>query len=213
MFGVSGLRSQQLQAQYEGTGKRHRPWIRYGIWALLWVAGHVAGGVLLGAALGWLGSGLPPATQPAGLVVLSGGCLGMALHQLQVLRLPLPQLHRQVSRLWLVRLPWDLVALGYGLQLGCGVATRIKVATTYAVLGCAFLSGSALAGGFILGAFGAARSVLPVVLGPWVASPKRALSFALKFDDYAGRVGKLNGAVLLAAAGFLAGLAWHTLAA
>ena len=73
------------------------------------------------------------------------------------------------------------------------------------------LSGSALAGGFILGAFGAARSVLPVVLVPWVASPKSALSFALRLDDYAGRVGTLNGLVLLAAGGILAGLAWHAL--
>src|SRR5262245_50405091 len=137
MFGVSGLRSRQLQVQYQGTGKRHWPWLRYGVWALIWVAGHVAGGALLGAALGWLGSKVLPKPWPAGLVVLSVGSLVLALHQLQVLRLPLPQLHRQVSRLWLLQLPWNLVALGYGLQLGCGVATRIKVATTYAVFGCA----------------------------------------------------------------------------
>lgn len=211
MFGVSGLRYRLLLPPGSAGGASRRAAIGYGLWSLCWVTGHVAGGGLLGAALGWLGAGLSPGGRLVGVAVLSAGCLAGGLHQLGLIRLPMPQLHRQVPRTWTLRIPWGLVALGYGLQLGCGVATRIRVATTYVVLGCALLSGSAAAGALILGAFGAARSLLPVALGPRFACPRGALSFTLKFDTHEGRVGTLNGAALLAAAVLLAGLTRHSL--
>jgi hypothetical protein len=205
MFGVSGLRYLLLARANGPPAPPRGAGVRYGAWALAWVAGHVAGGAALGAALGWAGSGLSPGGRLAGLGMLGLGCLAGAMHQFGVVRLPLPQLPRQVPRGWMGRLPWDVVAVGYGLQLGCGVATRIKVATTYAVLGCCFLSGSAAAGGLVLGLFGAARAALPVAVGPRVADPAASLAFTLAFDAYEGAVRRLNGAALLAAAAALTG--------
>lgn len=208
MFGVSGLRYQQLMGRSRTGTRRLRARLAIALWAVCWVTGHVAGGLFLGAALGLLGLLIPAGARPAalgGMVVL---CLAAALHQLKLFRLPLPQLHRQVPRTWLAWWPGEMVALGYGLQLGCGVATRIKVASTYVVLGCALLSGSATAGALLLGLFGGARSVLPVLLAPQAASPRSSLLLALSFDEQEERVGKLNGVILLLAAPFLVAVAW-----
>jgi hypothetical protein len=142
------------------------------------------------------------------LPLLGAACVAAALLQLRLVRLPLPHWPRQVPRTWLLRLPWDLLAWGYGLQLGCGVATRIKMATTHVVLGFALLSGSAAAGALILGCFGAARAVVPVMLGPGVASPTRSLGIALSFDDHEARVARWNGVVLLVTAVVLLGYGW-----
>src|SRR5262245_1278491 len=125
MFGVTGLHAQQLFSSQEAAGKMLRARFRYGAWALLWIGVHAAGGGTLGALLGWFGSVLPSKGQAAGLLVLSVGCLGWGLHHLGVCRLPMPQIPRQVARPWMVSLPWSLVALGYGTQLGCGIATRV----------------------------------------------------------------------------------------
>jgi hypothetical protein len=180
------------------------------VWALLWVVGHVAGGAVLGAALGWAGALLSAGGQAIALALLGAGCLAGGLHQLGVIRLPMPQVPRQVPRHWLGRLPWSVVALGYGVQLGCGAATRIKVATTYAAFGFALLSGSAAAGALLLGLFGLARSLLPVVLGPGMASPTRSLGFAVDFDAHEKWVGKLNGVALLLTAALLAFWVWSS---
>lgn len=164
----------------------------------VWAAGHVAGGALVGAGLGLLGSLLKPESLAAGTYLLAGVLLLGALHQLQILRLPLPHLPRQVPRHWIGRLPWDVVALGYGLQLGCAVATRIRLATTYAVLVCAVLSGSAASGAFIMGAFGAARGILPVLAGPRMTSPEQTLALSASLDAYSEPIAKINGLVLAA---------------
>src|SRR4051812_13228847 len=141
MFGVSGLRVQMLTRAAPGAAPRARVALRYAVWTLCWVCGHVAGGALLGAGLGWLGGALPP--PPAGVRLPLGGPLGGggASPQFGRAGLPLPHCPRQVPRVWMLRLPWDLVALGYGAQLGFGLATRVKTATFYAVLGCALLAG------------------------------------------------------------------------
>jgi hypothetical protein len=89
------------------------------------------------------------------------------------------------------------------------VAASGRIATTYAVLGCALLSGSATAGGLILGLFGFARSVAPVCMGPRLASPRKSLAFAVAFDTHEERVHKLNGVILLGVAVLLAGYCWR----
>lgn len=200
MFGVAGLRAERLTA----AAGRRRAYRRYAAWALLWVMGHVAGGALLGAGLGWLGGLVPAGARPAGLLALATLSVAWGLHHLGVLRLPMPQIPRQVPRPWLFTVPWDLIALGYGLQLGCGFATRVVVATTYAVAGCALLSGSATAGAALLAVFGAARSVLPVLLGPRLDSSRKALGFAIAFDRHEALVTRLNGITLLLAAVYFA---------
>src|SRR3954471_7191574 len=150
MFGVSGLRIFQLTV---ASGQGWRPLVRlhYLSWTCCWLAGHVAGGMLIGGLLGTLGA--RRWAGAAGLGLLGLACLAGAVRELALVRVALPCWQRQVNRGWMWRLPWDLVALGYGLQLGSGVVTRIKLATTYAALGTACLSGSPVRGGLIMGVF------------------------------------------------------------
>jgi hypothetical protein len=211
MFGVAGLRGQSLIASSNEGGWVLRAKLRYGAWAFLWILGHVLGGSLVGATLGWSGAMLSPQGRTLGVMVLSICCLAWGLHQLGVFRLPMPQLSRQVARSWLLKLPWNLVALGYGVQLGCGLATRITVATTYAVVGCTIVAGSAAEGAALMGLYGAARGFFPVLVGAKLTSPQRALGFAVGFDVYERSVGKLNGLILVTSAVIFAVISWHGL--
>src|SRR5205823_6188804 len=114
--------------------------------AACWVAGHAAGGVACGAVLGLAGAALPAGAASQGFALLAIACFAWSLRQFQLLDFPMPQWRRQVTREWMLRLPWDVVALGYGFQLGSAVATRITVSTTYAVLGSALFTGSPIEG-------------------------------------------------------------------
>lgn len=198
MFGVTGLRFRLLA---DGGGGPSLP--RFFLWSLVWVFGHALGGVVLGAALGWFGSGLEPALQPGAIVLMACTCFGLGMHQFGWLRWPLPQWRRQVRRQWMQELPWNVVALGYGVQLGCGVGTYIPVATTYAALSFALLSGSPPAGAMTMGLFGVARSLAPVAVAPYIASPLRSLRFAAAVDRYEPWVFRVNGCLLLLAAAAL----------
>lgn len=183
--------------------------IGYAVWVLCWLIGHVAGGGLLGALLGWLGHVLPE-WRTAVLVLTAAVCLAYGLGHVALLRLPLPNLPRQVPRGWMCALPWNVVALGYGFQLGCAVATRITIASVYPVLALAFVLGSPVQGALILGVFGLARAILPAVVGPWVDSPGKSFYFATRFDMLGDRVSRLNGVLLLAALVVVAAAVWET---
>jgi hypothetical protein len=209
MFGVSGLRVQTLLCEAGQQRLTLRLRLLYALWVLVWIVGHVLGGMAVGAALGWLGAlaSLPGLALLE--VVLAGLCLLAALRQAGVLPLPLPQLHRQVPRHWMATLPWSVVALGYGLQLGSGVSTRIRVATVYAVLLCALFSGSALGGALLMGLFGLVRSLPPALLGPRLSAPETAFAFACRVDGHEPWVARLNTLSLCTAAVLLACCWWY----
>ena len=144
-----------------GESGRHARW---GVTAGWFAVGAIAGGTLIGGALGLLGS------IPAGLigprwavVVLAVvAALGLAFDlRLGGLRVPSPR--RQVDEQWLGRYRGWVYGVGFGFQLGLGVVTIVTTSAVYAMLAAAALSGSATTGALIGGAFGAVRaaSVLP----------------------------------------------------
>lgn len=198
MFGVAGLRA-SLQPDIDRS-RASRPMNTFTVWSALFVLGHVTGGTCMGSAVGALGALLPgswfaPAT--AGLSML---CVALAMHEFGVVRLPMPQLHRQVQRDWMRSKHWNLVAFGYGMQLGCAIATRIPSTTAYAVMGFAFLSGAWRKGALIMGVFGLFRSWAPVFIGPHVTSPDGSLHYAMLFNANEARIKTLAGTALLTAA-------------
>jgi hypothetical protein len=193
MFGVTGQRVFNLRGDNVSGWSFVRSYL---LSSVAWAGGHVAGGLAVGAALGWLGARLPLTETVLPLILLVTACLLGALHELRFIRLPMPQIPRQVPRSWLVRHPWNLAAIGFGMQLGSAVATRITNASTYVALGCALFSGSPLSGALILAAFGAVRSVPPLIFGPASASPTQALNFAVVFNRYAPVVAKQSGLAL-----------------
>jgi hypothetical protein len=143
---------------------------RWSATVTLYVLGSVAGGAVLGIALGALGrllhGGLDVlGVAPSGaivLMVLAVVCVVGVLLDLQVGGRRLPTWHRQVNEDWLVRYRGWVVGLGFGFQLGLAVATIVTSATVYVALSAALLSGSVVAGLVIGVVFGLARA-LPIL--------------------------------------------------
>lgn len=197
MFGVSGLRIEQLR---ESGYSRVRVALSYGIWSLIWIASHVMGGSLVGAVLGSFGR-LIPLTHPGYAADVLAGCLIIAgLHHLRILHLPMPQMHRQVERSWMLSMPLNLTAIGYGLQLGSGVSTRVTNFLTYVVLAAAVLTHSVEGGALTMAAFGVARSLPAIFVGPFAGNPQRSLALALRVEEWEDRIHRGSGAVFLLAA-------------
>ncbi len=202
MFGVTGLHFSQLESKH----KSQNAWtyrLSHGFWVFSWTAGHILGGVIFYGLLGWLGSLLSPNLRSYSIIGLGIICVVATLQQFKIIQFPMPQLTRQVSRLWLTNLHKDFVAFGYGFQLGTGVATRIKIATTYIVIGCAICSGSVISGTIIGGLFGFSRAILPIIVASQNTLPDESLRFALKFNLYDNQIQKLNGIALLLSGGII----------
>jgi cytochrome c biogenesis protein CcdA len=196
MFGVSGLQIERLR---QAGSYASRVAISYGLWSALWVAGHCTGGVIVGAVLGAVGACLSLTEQTWTWIVASVLVLG-ALHHIGILRVPMPQMHRQVPRHWMFCLRPSWVAVGYGVQLGCAVATRITNFATYAALVSAMSTGSPIRGALIMAAFGFARALPAVVAGPFGYSPERSFAVAFRFGVWEEWLHKASGIVLLVVA-------------
>jgi hypothetical protein len=149
---------------------------RWGVTVGAYVTGSAAGGAVAGAAAGTLGAVLRTVAVPgSGLLwIAAAGALAGAVADgavaaavLPTGRLPGPR--RQVNEEWLGRYRGWVYGVGFGFQLGLGVATIVSTAAVYSLLFVAALSGSPAAGAVIGATFGVARA------GPVLAS-KRVLS-------------------------------------
>ena len=148
----------------------------------LFTAGAVATAGLLGLALG--------AALPAGGAAVAAAVAVFALleaaAELGLVRLPLPQMRRQVPERWRERYPQPLTALLYGAGLGFGFATYLPVATLPVVaVGVAALAGPA-SGAAVLAAFGLGRGVALAVATARVRSHEQATGQD-RVDGAAGR--------------------------
>jgi hypothetical protein len=116
---------------------------------LLFAAGAIGVAATLGLLLGALGSrGLVPAAIALAVVGV--------VRESGLLRIPVPQLRRQVPERWHHALPLPAWSLGYGAALGAGVLTYQPVATFLVVAVAAAASGTGAAV-LALTAFGAGR--------------------------------------------------------
>src|SRR5690349_20592703 len=101
---------------------------RYGATATWFVAGAVAGGLTLGAAIAVLASAVS-ALEPND----DGIRLIAALTLVLVSTVHLPIHRRQVNEVWLDRYrPW-VYGAGFGWQIGVGLATYVKSTGVYAL--------------------------------------------------------------------------------
>lgn len=195
MFGVTGLQYCQIEQTHKNNSNSWTYRLNYFAWVFSWIIGHITGGVIFYSLLGWLGSFLF-SYKFISFIGLGLLCIIAALQQFKVIQLPMPQIARQVSRKWLNNLHNNLVAFGYGFQLGTGVMTRIKTTTIYAVIGFAFCSSSIIYGAIIGGLFGFSRAILPVFFASQNTSPQHSLQFSLKFNSFDGKIKKINGVAL-----------------
>ncbi len=132
-------------------------------------AAAVTGGALAGMVLGFAGSMLWPYRNAVVGLVVSLGIVSFvsllySLHEAGIVRLPRPEVRRQVSADWRRRMPPELFAVVYGLELGAGLSTFIAVTSFYVVVLYAFVKGVPLIGAVLLGTFGLGRWLpLPIV--------------------------------------------------
>src|SRR5436190_3749092 len=123
-------------------------------------------GLVLGAAL--------PAGGAAAAVLVAAFAAAEAAAELGLLRLPLPQLRRQVPERWRERYPQPLVALLYGAGLGVGFATYVPFATLFVVAAAVVALAGPAGGAMVLAAFGAGRGLALAVATARVTSYEQA---------------------------------------
>ena len=121
-------------------------------------AAEISAAVVVGAALGWVGASLLPASWSAEgvpwYVVVALGALGLwiALREIRGQGRPVPQIAWQVPRHWLRRF-W-LGAAMFGAVMGAGFLTRQVSLLFYLYLLGAFLSTGALTGALLGALYG-----------------------------------------------------------
>ena len=150
---------------------RERRMLRWGIAAQLHIAGAGIGGAFTGLLLSFASRWLHASRDdhwPLALAILSVAALGYGLAELQFLRLPRPQIARQVPKYWRGRFhPWITATL-YGMGLGSGVTTRIVTGLLYIILVAVVAAAEPLYGMVIFGLFGLSRGTSAMILG-WLA--------------------------------------------
>jgi hypothetical protein len=150
-----------MLASITPLGERSRGF-SWRVTASAFAVGAVGAGAGAGAALGALGS-LLPAGHSWRAVAIGIAAAAALLVDGTPLRRAFPTHRRQVNEDWLGTFRGWVYGVGFGAQLGVGVATVVNSAAIYAVPLIELISGGAAAGAVIGAAFGATRalSLLP----------------------------------------------------
>ena len=120
--------------------------------------GSISAGAAAGAGAGTLGSFLPGGSDWRWIGLLALLVLTL-LFDASPLQRWLPSSRRQVNENWLWRYRGWVYGVGFGAQLGVGLATIVTSATIYATAIVALLSGAPVAGAAIGATFGAVRAL------------------------------------------------------
>ncbi len=155
----------------------------YGVTAAWFVAGALVGGATLGA----LAAGSAAVVGATGLsgagrwAVAAGAALVAAAADAGIGGFHLPIHRRQVNELWLDRFrPW-VYGLGFGWQIGVGLATYVMTTAVYLLVVLAAMTASPVAGLVAGLTFGLTRG-LAVLLGRSITSPDRLREFHRRFN-------------------------------
>lgn len=171
---------------------------------------HVVGSTLSASALGFvlgaigLAIGLdrqwPLAGLPFGFVLLV-----CAVRDAEIIRWPLPSLHRQTPA-WFPRVVgWIGGPFLWGLDLGQGWTTLISFSGYYALVLGAVLGADPLHGALLLAAYGLGRG-LPVLMAGLRAKPIDSASCSLLYFKHQPTIQHINAVTLAFAAGcFMSG--------
>ena len=111
----------------------------------------------------------------------------------------LPGHTRQVNEVWLEQYRSWVYGVGFGWQIGVGLATFIMTAAVYLTIVAAGLSASPWLALAICSLFGLVRG-LAIYLGAGITSPDRLVSFHATFDRWGEPARRAVIAVQLAAA-------------
>ncbi len=171
---------------------------RYWLTATAFVVGALAGGAAVGAILGAAGTALATAVDDrARLVGLAVVAVGAFLAEWRGIRLP--AVRRQVDENWLQEFRGWVYGLGFGLQLGAGVATIITTAALYVALAASVAVGSIVGGVAVMATFGVVRG-LSLLAGRRIETPERLVTFHRTLQSTAPAVHRASTSVLAVAA-------------
>ena len=129
----------------------------------LYTLGATGTAALFGAVLGWIGGTLGAPWQRPGLLVLAAVSAVYALGAITRLRVPVPQLRRQVPDWWRTFFGRSFAALLYGAGLGVGFLTYLSNGTLVVVAFAAAESGRPDIGALVMGPFGLVRGLSAIV--------------------------------------------------
>jgi MFS family permease len=157
---------------------------RFGVTATWFLIGATIGGVTLGAGAAVLAAAFGAVVDLSGGVALAIAAVLAAMAAASDARLfgfGLPYHCRQVNELWLNRYRAWVYGVGFGWQIGVGVATFIMTAGVYLMIALAVLSTSATTALGIGIVFGVTRG-LAVFAASRITTPDALNSFHLRFD-------------------------------
>jgi len=175
-------------------------------WAMsltLHVLGASIAAAAFGAALGAFGALLGAPWGTAGALAVAGAAAVYLLVELG-LRVPVPQLRRQVPDWWRTFFPPRVAAFLYGIGLGPGFLTYLTHGTLVVVALAAAATGRPLLGAIIVMPFGLARG-LSVIVAYDVRTPAEGASLVERLSRSSSRIGwRLANAFALGAVLLLA---------
>jgi hypothetical protein len=187
--GLSMLSSLTPLAEH-GRGNRYRTTVAW------FIVGGLIGGSVLGlvAALFAVGVRALGPSDDVVLVVAALAALLAAASDLELFGFRLPVHHRQVNERWLDQFrPW-VYGVGFGLQIGMGLATYIMTAALYLLLVLAALSQSVVIAVVLGAVFGLVRG-LAVLLGRAIRDPESLRAFHRRFSAVGPQIRLLTIAI------------------
>ena len=163
----------------------------------LHAAGAAATAATFGAAVAAAGALLGAPWGRAGAAVLAGVAVLYVVRELTGVRIPVPQLRRQVPDWWRTYFGRPLAAFLYGAGLGVGFFTFLGHGTLVVVTVGAASTGRPLIGALVMAPFGLARGLAPLV-GAGSKGPEDGVRLVDRLSSMSGRLRSgLNAATLV----------------
>ena len=162
---------------------------------VLHAAGAAVTAAAFGAAVAAAGALLGAPWDMAGATIVAGVALLYLARELTGLRIPVPQLRRQVPDWWRTYFGRPLAAFLYGAGLGVGFLTFLGHGTLVVVTVGVAATGSPLLGAVVMAPFGLARGLAPLV----AARSKGPEDGSLLVDRLSSMSGRFRSALNAAA--------------
>jgi hypothetical protein len=155
----------------------------WGVTVAAFALGATAAGGAAGALVGALGTVVWVGAH--GRLIAGVGALAAAV-AIDALARAVPGPRRQVNERWLDEYRGWVYGVGYGAQLGLGLATVVSSAATYAAFACAFVAGPG-GGALVVGCYGAVRGLTPLAAAR-VHTPAQLIAMHRGLDRWRGPV-------------------------
>ena len=178
---------------------------RFAVAASFFIAGSLFGGAAIGVTAGALGRVIVPDQPTAAAAIITACALLGAAFDARLAGLRLPTITRQVDERWLQKYRGWVYGLGFGVQLGTGLATIASSAAVYLMVVAALLTRSLVAGTVIGVTFGLVRGV-SILLARHVRTPEELRRLHRRLSGQATRSQRIGVATqsLISAAGLVA---------